>query len=333
MTTVRRCVYPGGASGLTMMGQDLHVTVLGSVGGNVVSIRDRRNGWEWMAEGRRLPRPAMGLDDWAAGHCAGWDECFPNIAAWDGRADDRLPSPAGWSALPDHGHLWSRRWTVEADGPTVHSVCDDPRLPYRFSRALTLDRATLRADYEVVSRAQRPLDCMYAAHPLFRVLPGMRLDVPADTRMRIDHAVGDPRVPIDGKHRVWPRMVDGLDRLDVVPQFTEALALKLFATQLRTGQVRLASPSNGPSITVRWDVSELPGLGLWLNYMGWPRRGALAHVGIEPCLGDHDELQRSLASGTTRQLEPGGRMSWSICLDVGAGAAYAASSRRAVAQA
>ena len=38
---------------------------------------------------------------------AGWDECIPTVAACTG-ADGR--------AVPDHGSVWARAWTVDGNG-------------------------------------------------------------------------------------------------------------------------------------------------------------------------------------------------------------------------
>src|SRR5262245_34070136 len=83
----------------------IELTLIPELGGKVSSLRDTRNGREWLwrhprYEYKRVPHGSSYITEADTG---GWDECFPSVAQC------QYPS-APWQGVPiqDHGELWSQ---------------------------------------------------------------------------------------------------------------------------------------------------------------------------------------------------------------------------------
>src|SRR5512137_2831249 len=86
----------------------LRIIVVPEAGGKIVSLLDRRTGYEWLiqpahANPFRLLPPGSVYNDEQVG---GWDEMLPTILA----GPDPEPGPYEGAALPDHGELWTMVW-------------------------------------------------------------------------------------------------------------------------------------------------------------------------------------------------------------------------------
>lgn len=139
-----------------------------------------------------------------------------------------------------------------ADGDAL--TCETPR--FRFSRRLTAEGDRLHADYAV--------DCdepwMWSQHALLALHPG--------ERFAFEGADPGPVGPVEED---------------------TGLAEKTYAPA--EGRVRAAVGSSRGGIALEWDAAEMPVLGLWRSYGGWPPGGPPAHqVAIEPTTHAADDL-------------------------------------------
>ena len=127
---------------------------------------------------------------------------------------------------------------------------------FRFTRRLTAEGDRLHADYEV--ECDQPW--MWSQHALLALRPGEHLTF------------------------------EGVRPGDVGPvEEATGLADKRYAPA--TGRVRTAARGLADGITLEWDAAEIPVLGLWRSYGGWPPGGPPAHqVAIEPTTHAADDL-------------------------------------------
>jgi hypothetical protein len=261
----------------------IRVVVAPELGGKISSLVSRNTGREWLWRNPHLPRRrAAASDSYVALHdTGGIDECFPTVA----------PS----LGFPDHGELWSQPWEVEELGDSqISLVAQGVRAPYRFRRTLRLVRASARIelDYEVANRSpDRELAFVWCLHPLFAIEPGMRVELPGVTPIRVP----DPR-PAD---------------------FTPS-ATKCFVGPLAQGEVALRSSDGGEALRMRFDTAQVPFVGLWQNYAGWSGANTEPYfnLGLEPSIGDSDSLEAALRRGTGALLPAGARRTWSVGLEL-----------------
>ncbi len=287
------------------------VEVVAEVGARVVSLRDLRRDREWLLQ-KAPPSEAEGFA-WSAESAAfggresfGWDECLPTVSV----CADPLDAAA---ALRDHGDQWGRgtyHVVDEAAGSVTHTW-SVAQWPYRLSRRLSFaDDRTLLAEYELVSLAERPLPVLWSQHPVFRLEPGCRLEMPGVTEV-----VRTSQSGIDLPARApWPEAAPaGGVPIDLsVVHSGLGWAAKLYA-QARE-PVSAVAP-DGARLTIDWERAVAPVLGIWLAYGGWPSGGPpVEQVALEPTTSAHDDLASAMADGQHRVLEPHARLSWWIRL-------------------
>jgi len=295
---------------LTLQNEHLRLGLMPGQGAKICSLEDLRTGREWMLPSQ-LPggeyRQAEYGADFAQFDTSGFDECFPTVSEGF--------HPDGSCRWPDHGELWSRPWSVEQEAEGLLARIEGQAWPYTFTRRASLKGDTLQLDYTVENHAERPFQHLWSAHPLLKVTPGMKLILPESIREAFVNGASDPSLGAFGELRPWPELSPGQD-FSTVPSAACGRAVKLFFPRVPAGPCGILDPATGEALTFTWDRSELPHLGLWLCYGGWPEDGRPGHltVALEPCSGMPDLLQDAAEGGACAVLAPGGRMHWSLRL-------------------
>lgn len=287
---------------ISLAGDRITLRIFPELGGRIASLVDRRFDREWLwspPTGRRLFRNRPG-DSFAASTHVGLDECIPTIAPchWHGRE------------LPDHGEIWTQPWAVDAaalDKGVVSMATDLPISPLRFARTVRLEGNVVRFDYRLQNIGSQPEDYLWAMHPLFTIHDGDTLELSAEvSAIKLECAAGgkpDKR----GALWTWPEPFPGvrLDRLNL-PGNTAGY-LKAYAMP-RHGEVRLRDANARSGLTIRWDTTVNPCLGIWLTrggYRGWH------HLAVEPSNGAPDSLDAAVNDWRqSGRLEPGEVRSW-----------------------
>ena len=300
--------FPGFTDFTSLQNEHLRVQVRPGQGANLCSLLNRHTGQEWLLPGGEAG-PALRGEDFGAIAPGGFDECFPTIAA--GPHPD---APVRW---PDHGELWNRPWSVE---PSAEGLCTrilGRAWPYVFTRQVGLEGASLHFEYTLENQAERPFHHLWSAHPLLQVTPGMKVLLPRAVRqVQVDNA-SNPALGRPGAWRAWPELLPGLDCSIVQPP-DAGLAVKLYVQDAPEGPYGILDPRSGGALTFEWNRSELPHLGLWLCFGGWPsdgRPGQLT-VALEPCSGMPDRLQDASDRGLCPVLGAGEKKTWSLRLRV-----------------
>lgn len=297
---------------VVLEGRGLRVVVAPHLGAKIVSLRTA-DGREWLWQDPRVPlTPRRYGDRYEMQNAGGWDECFPTIAPcvypeepWQG------------IALPDHGELWTLPWEWRRGEEALETWVYGIRLPYRFERRLRLVGArSLVGEYQVENLAPYPLAVLWSAHPLFTAEAGTVIELPEGTPVLVDYSAGG-RVPTGLEYHSWPYLSTSDGRRVDVSRFPGAqagVAEKLFTGRLADGRVTLRQP-DGAAVTLSWDAAEIPYLGLWINAGAWPSPDApTAHIGLEPCTGYPDRLDRALQHGDYLRLGPREVRSWRCSL-------------------
>ena len=90
-------------------------------------------------------------------------------------------------------------------------------------------------------------------------------------------------------------------------------ACKLFVDPAR-GEAAVLE--DGARLEVRFELAEVPTVGLWLNHAGWtPFAGGVPYrnLGLEPCIGAPDTLDEALGAWSSAHwLAPGRTRTWSL---------------------
>jgi galactose mutarotase-like enzyme len=260
-----------------------------SFGARVVSLIDRKTGREWLLQGARsIDVSEQAIYRGAASR--GWDECFPTVlschhSAWGGH-------------LRDHGMLWGRPWTIDDVGSEhLHASFEGDGI--KFTRRLSLNGPELTAAYTVTSTRGADVPYLWSQHCV--------LSVSSDHRIALK---GQGKMTAAGRGFDWPAHPER--DLAQVGQSDEGFVLKYYGLTPAGAMARISGKGGG--LRFDWDGSEIPALGIWLDYGGWPEEGPLQQVALEPTTGAADDLVAAEAIGQARWLVPGATHKWTVRL-------------------
>jgi len=278
-----------GFEGLSVRTGVIELTLVPELGGKISSLRDMRTGREWLW---RHPRYAYkkvphGSSYVAEADTGGWDECFPSVSACEYPSD-----PWKGAAIQDHGELWNQvteTEIVEEDRAVhIHNRWQGVTLPYTFSRTIELENGSsvIRMEYEVNNKDDRPLNFVWCIHPLLAIEPGMELLLPSSARFNVGGAFPEGLLPLDQK-TTYPFL-----EFPSLPPTDAALAIKLWSEPLSAGEGWASVRAKDGEFKMRWDVSLLPQVAVWMNLGAFGMDGGSPYynMGLEPCIGAQDSL-------------------------------------------
>ncbi len=285
---------------LTVANEVIELEMLPAFGARLTSLVDRRTGREWLVTG-----PALGSDDdgalYGGEQARGWDECFPTVAPchdseWGGR-------------LRDHGALWGRPWQCDADSERFMSVFRDER--FVFERTILLSGPEIRLTYSVRNPGSRSVPYLWSQHCLLAAQPGESVilrgteDPAAAGSFREGVFVNEPAS--------WPGPPD-LPEMDRVQPLAAGVAAKFYAPC--RGDVVAGISGEDGSIHFGWSAADIPYLGVWLDYGGWPADQPVHQVALEPTTGAADDLAAARRLGMAQTLAPAATHSWEMTITV-----------------
>jgi hypothetical protein len=285
----------------------LSVSVVPELGGKVCSIV--WCGREVLA--RNPLRPAAYDRPYAEFDASGFDECLPTIGA--------CPYPEGpWQgvSVPDHGEVWSLPWSYGVEDARLRLSVHGVRFPYTFEKSIELRSPdAIHIEYALTNLCPFPFKFLWSAHPLLAPRPGMRIHLPAETRVRVDWSKDGRLGDLLAEHP-WPLTHDrGGQAVDLglVGGPESGYVDKLYTTKLSEGWCAVHDPTDGFFVLMRFPVERVPYVGLSINQGGWPvDRPAYYNLGLEPCNGYPDRLDDAFASGECAEAAPGERLEWSL---------------------
>lgn len=267
----------------------VELTVVPQLGARILSLKNRQTGREWLwhpGDGLKLFANQAG-DDFAASPLAGVDECIPTIAPcqWKGRN------------LPDHGEAWFAPWTVDAAGWMAGVLRTRVRFavsPFELERTVSLVGSEVRLSYQLTNLGNDEECFLWALHPLLRIQPGDRLELPASVRQSLPS-------------EAW------LDAIDCDIPSAEGCA-KIFAFPITTAQASIRNARTQENLTFTWNPAENNTLGIWQTTGGWHGH---RHFALEPSNGSPDSLSDAARMNRCGRILPKGKTLWSVQIRVG----------------
>jgi hypothetical protein len=247
---------------------------------------------------------------------SGFDECLPSIGP--------CAYPTGpWSGIPvpDHGEVWSIPWSIDSDASTLNSSVKGIRFPYHFHRSIELlSEPGLRLKYRIENGSNTPFPFLWSAHPLLRIVPGMRVHLPDGVSLVVDWSK-DERLGSPLANLSWPIAVDRQGKrvdLSVIDGPERGVVDKLYTSRLLEGWCGLHDPASGRWIAMVFRTDQIPFVGLSINQGGWPAQGpGYFNLGLEPCNGFPDRLDLAVQQGGFSTIDPNGALDWQFDLLLG----------------
>ena len=300
---------------LALKNSFLHVEVIPALGGKISSLRLLPDGTEllqpplrpYASHSRDMTR-TMSFDQ---GDASGFDECLPSVSPCI------LSTAGGHISIPDHGDFWRIEWQAGVASNRIQLSAEGFSLPLRFEKTLHLDDSTLKIDYRVTNTGDLPAPRAWSAHPLFAVDAGDRIVVPGHVEQVTVEGSAADRLGKAGAAHNWPLAIQSDGRttdLSVAGGPDDLIGDKIYMAAPREGWCALERCRLKTRIEVRFNPDEIPWLGLWLCYGGWPEAGPVRQqcVALEPCTAPVDSLAAAIDSGAARHLAAGASTTWSV---------------------
>jgi len=294
------------------------LSLIPSLGGKLASLRV---GQEELLQAPLNPyAPRTQTMGFAEADASGWDECLPSVA------ECTLKTEAGQAQIPDHGDLWRIPWQVlqtTADSATLRANCFS--LPLQLTRSVILSETAsgwqLQLLYSLTNLGAYSIPWSWAAHPLFSSESGDRILLPETIQTLRLEGSGNNRLGVNGDLVSWPLATtqDGSQSdLSQAAIPDSGFGDKLFAGPLLPTEnwASLERLRLGLRLTVRFETTLTPYLGLWLCYGGWPDGAGKKQVcvALEPTTAPVDSLA---STGIwSRSLEAGDTFTWPMELQI-----------------
>jgi len=298
----------------------IKIALIPDLGGKIVQLSRKETGTAFLKESdvdlSVYARPQLG-DAFLPPYASGFDECFPNIS----------PSMYQFKGdilkLPDHGELWTQPWNFEHNSDEITLWTRGNMLNYRFAKHVKLKDSGLEITYELESFEEVPFDYIWSAHPLLQISEGDELLLPEEISEVVVNASSDPSLGTLGDTLSWPKLFgkDSDINFNYVQPKNLGFAAKLFSNRLSEGRVGIYKKQSDESLLFSFDVNQVPYLGIWLCYGGWPEGDTPDDytLAVEPCSSRPDSLEKACQWGEQQKISPSTIKCWQLELQVSAG--------------
>lgn len=293
---------------VTIENDALRIEVFPQFGGKVSSIVDKSDKFELLFDyAAELPTSSQYDRPYAEGWHAGWDECFPAVAAgpYPGH-------PYHGIGVPDHGELWGLPAAAAPTRDGIITQWNGLRFGYVFSRKLYLDGPSIAAEYTVQNLAPFEFRFVWAQHALLSLAEDVEIDIGA-VACRLSHDAQGREYDADIQ---WPTAPDGAE-LSRPMQLPAKHGWKIFTQDPIAIPATVTYPARGRRLTMEYSApTGGPGgyWGIWINTGAWLGH---RHFAIEPTTGRHDQLDRSARDGSAAVVPPNGKSEWTVRWTVG----------------
>lgn len=256
-------------------------------------------------------------DDFEIFDTSGFDECFPTVSPSTINVEKERKSHS--IEFPDHGELWSRPWQAHIDDSRLILSIDGVHADYQFEKIVELRQQSVNITYRLKNNDEFSLPFIWSSHPLLKLSPNSEILTAPIKEVMVNWA-SDESIGTFGDVIGWPQITVGEESKDFskVPDKSFGVTAKLFSGPLSHGFAALYRADWDKTLSFEFDAKQVPYLGLWTCYGGWPNDGREKHftLGLEPATGRPDALHEAISRGECPMVAAGESREWSLRLRV-----------------
>lgn len=287
--------------------EELSAVFLPEYGGKLTSLRNHRNGFEYMAQARgEIYRKPVYSGSYVDAECSACDDMFPTI-------DPFVSMEYPWKGVeyPDHGEVYALKWEMEILADSLHMWVYSVRFGYRLDKWIYEADGALKVRYQVENLTAFPLDYIYAPHCMFAAEEGMQIEVPYEEGELVTVIFSKSGILGGyGGKGVWP-MTNGIDLSAPEPYSDKDNYKYFFDAPIPEGKCVLAYPDRHKMVFC-FDETAMPYLGVWINSGGFKD---MYNVAIEPCSGAFDRPDVAKMHGKNSVLNGYERKEWYLSFE------------------
>lgn len=299
---------------LAIENEKIRAVFLPEIGGKMKELINLKTGTQFLLENQhenKIYKPALYGSDFSKYDVSGFDECFPTVSACEKSLKNNKKI-----SFPDHGELWSRAWEFTQVSDLLTLSIEGMKSKYLFKKKIGVKENAIEINYAVKNLSAHTFPYIWSAHPLLEISAGDKLLLPPYTNAVSIYWASKPTIEILGDPLNRSSLVIDRNKFDfsVVPNNSSDFALKCFTGRLAKGYAGLYKEQKDETVLFTFDADEIPYLGIWLCYGGWPIDSQKKHytVGLEPTNGNSDSLAETIKKNTCSELAPFGEHSWSL---------------------
>lgn len=277
----------------------------------MASLVSRKTGREFLFQSplEKLSIPPYGAS-FSSYDSSGFDEVFPSI--------DACPYPCGpfqGTPIPDHGEIWALPWKVEytEEKDQIKSVVCSPKLPYIFTRTVTLKENEILLAYCVENTADSEFEFIWTPHCLLACSPMTRLLIPAQLTQIITVEHASKRLGPWGTLHPYPitQDVEGhrINLAETEPPSANNCEKFYFTSTNDAGWCGIEHTDTQEKLIYTYSARQVPYLGVWKTQGGY--RGDY-NIALEPCTGIYDDLYIAHKIRRVAKVAPRGMLQWNF---------------------
>ena len=288
---------------VTIENDAIRCEVWPTIGGKVSSIVGKADKFELLFNyPAELPTEPQYDTPFSNGWVAGWDECFPAVAA-----GPYIGHPYNAVNIPDHGELWGLPTIAVPTKDGITTVWNGLRFGYRLTRKLALEDASIIARYTLVNVAPFPLRYVWAMHSLMSLQQPVEIQLPQGREMRLSHDAEGQEI---NASFAWPTAATGED-FSRPAELPARRGWKLFSSDPIASAAIIRYPQRSRAVELNYvaDDGHDAYWGIWINTGGWAGH---QHFAIEPTSGRFDHLDRAIRDQSAGTIAALGTATWTV---------------------
>ncbi|MEW6507750.1 MAG: DUF5107 domain-containing protein [Bacteroidota bacterium] len=291
----------------------IKVVFLPQIGGKMIKFINRKTGTNFLLDPQNKEKgykkafhgaPFRNYD------VSGFVECFPTVEACN--IQTKLGSKI---SFPDHGQLWSKPWRYQiSEDETLIRTAKGINWDYSFTKKVRLEENRFVIDYLVENNEEEPLPYVWAAHPLFNIDEGDEIYLTDEIQKVFLYWANDVSLGKKGDSLSWP-LLDENNDYSKIPNKNFNKAVKLFSGKLNEPVwAAFHKTKNRESFMISYDSVEIPYLGIWLCYGGWPEDNSNKHftISLEPTNSCSNSLAEAIENNKCGIIHPLQKSEWKI---------------------
>ncbi|MGL1892930.1 MAG: hypothetical protein OCD02_14955 [Spirochaetaceae bacterium] len=284
---------------------EIRVEVLPSRGGKISSIFNKSKKCEWLYQDSSKDNKESIPSVFGKTDAFGFDEMFPTINR------EIIPGILNKPIeLPDHGELWSKKWTViDSDNTSLGMAVKGELLPYIFKRKIQLLSNEIHIHYSVENLSSVSLPSLWTPHPLFSFFE--------DTKVLLPKGLKSIRQAMNGGILGSLNRVHDTDGSGVIEKSVPLFkpfnlpansCFKFYSGEpLQEGYCGLKDKRG--TLEMIFSETSLPWLGFWINNGGWNNQ---YNIALEPATAPMDSPGASEKQGVESTLKPYQKKVWNL---------------------
>ena len=301
MNPIRDDIRWDGISLQRLESEFLIVDVAPEVGGRIVSVIEKRSGYEflWRNQTLRLQRLPSG-SEYDPHFYGGIDELLPND----------IPEKIDAVDCPDHGELWTTPLHSILDGDRLILQGELPLFGLNYERRMKLreDRPFIDFSYRLSNRTRNDRHFLWKLHAALAVAARDIIDCPARKGQVVDPAWSrySSLIPF-----AWPR-IEG-QAANIVPDKNGTVDF-FYLFDLDEGRIAWKRLSSGLEFAYHFDTHVFPFCWLFASYGGFNDHYTVI---LEPCTTLPISVRDAVAHGWCSCLKPGESLETEVSIYAG----------------